>query len=351
MRLLYFDDNGDVSLTKDLLGNDTIPPYAILSHTWAEEEVTFDDITTEAGKQKLGFDKIRFCMQQAAEDDLQYSWVDTCCINKNDTTELQHAINSMFRWYRDAETCYVFLSDVSATKRKVDSDFYLSNWESAFRSSRWFTRGWTLQELLAPRRMRFFSREKKLLGDNQDLLGLVQDITSLPTAALSGDPLDGFEIEERLRWTQTRITTREEDKAYSLLGIFGIFMPLIYGEGEENAFRRLRREIHDRKYLSLGTSVTRQSQSDVANTFHRISHFFQRGLRCVSRICNCTDPHQSQSVSDPSLSTNRKAGIMTYTSQSIPASGYQRILITTLGRRVLEAFSGSREIPVPENPY
>jgi hypothetical protein len=253
MRLLYFGDHGEVSLTRDLLGNDKIPPYAILSHTWGKEEVTFDDITEGTGKEKIGHNKIRFCMQKAVESGLQYSWVDTCCINKNDFTELQHAINSFFRWYRDAAICYVFLSDVSATKRKPDSDIFQSTWEPAFRDSRWFTRGWTLQELLAPRYLKFYSQEGKALGDMQELKHLIHSITGLPVAALLGASLDGFEPEERLSWTDNRTTTREEDKAYSLLGILGVFMPLIYGEGLDNAFRRLRKEIQDRKYLTLGT--------------------------------------------------------------------------------------------------
>jgi hypothetical protein len=253
MRLLYFGDDGKVSLTKDLLGNDTIPPYAILSHTWGDEEVTFEDLTHGAGLGKKGFEKIQFCMQQAAADGLHYSWVDTCCINKNDFTELQHAINSFFPWYRDADICYVFLSDVSATKRKADSEAFQCVWERAFRDSRWFTRGWTLQELLAPRKLKFFSCEGKALGHVQELQYLIHSITKLPIAALTGDSLEEFGIEERLGWTQNRTTTRDEDKAYSLLGIFGVHMPLIYGEGQKKAFRRLRKEIQDHKYLSLGT--------------------------------------------------------------------------------------------------
>lgn len=252
MRLLKYNEHGEVFLTEDLLGKDEIPPYAILSHTWGNEEVTFDDLTNGTGKEKNGHDKIRFCMQQAARDGLHHSWIDTCCIKKTDTTELQHAINSMFRWYKDAAVCYVFLSDVSIAKRKADSESYPSSWEPAFRSSRWFTRGWTLQELLAPQKVNFFSRECKLLGGISELLNLLHSITKLPAAVLTGAPLEGFPIEERLAWTKDRVTTREEDKAYSLLGMFGIFMPLIYGEGEANAFARLRKEIRERQYTTTG---------------------------------------------------------------------------------------------------
>ena len=252
MRLLKYDEHGEVFLTEDLLGKDEIPPYAILSHTWGNEEVTFEDLTNGTGRGKNGHEKIRFCMQQAARDGLHYSWVDTCCIKKTDTTELQHAINSMFRWYKEATVCYVFLTDVSTGKRKFDSESCLASWEPAFRASRWFTRGWTLQELLAPRNVIFFSREGKMLGGIPKLLDILRGVTNLPVAVLKGTSLNEFRIEERLAWTKDRTTTREEDKAYSLLGLCGIFMPLIYGEGEANAFRRLRKEIRERRYATQG---------------------------------------------------------------------------------------------------
>ncbi len=115
MRLLQRSNTGEFSLTKDFVGDDTIPPYAILSHTWGAdtEEVTFEDLTDGTGKDKPGYEKIRFCGEQARRDGLQYFWVDTCCIDKANDTELSQAINSMFRWYRNAAKCYVYLSDVS----------------------------------------------------------------------------------------------------------------------------------------------------------------------------------------------------------------------------------------------
>jgi len=145
MRLLLRSNTGEFSLTKDLVGDDTIPPYAILSHTWKEgQEVTFKDLMDGTGQSKTGYDKIRFCGQQAERDSLQYFWVDTCCINKLNHVELQEAINSMFRWYQNTAKCYVYLSDVLTAKRKASDKFSKCTWESAFRESRWFTRGWTL---------------------------------------------------------------------------------------------------------------------------------------------------------------------------------------------------------------
>jgi hypothetical protein len=244
MRLLHRSDTGEYSLTKDLVGDDTIPPYAILSHTWREgEEVTFKDLMDGTGQSKTGYDKIRFCGQQAEYDGLQYFWVDACCIDKLNHVELQEAINSMFRWYQKATKCYVYLLDVSTTKRRANDECLEYTWEPAFRESRWFTRGWTLQELLAPRSVEFFSREGKQLGDKTALEQKIHEITGIATLALQGTPLCEFSVEERLSWAKSRQTTRKEDRAYSLLGIFDIHISLIYGEGEEHAFKRLRKEI------------------------------------------------------------------------------------------------------------
>jgi hypothetical protein len=176
-------------------------------------------------------------------DGLHYYWVDTCCIDKSNSVELQEAINSMFRWYQNATKCYVYLSDVSTTKRKASDQLSEFTWESAFRASRWFDRGWTLQELLAPGSVEFFSREGKRLGDKKTLERQVHEITGIAVSALQGAPLSQFGVDERLLWAENRQTTRKEDKAYSVLGIFDVYMPLIYGEGRENAFKRLREEI------------------------------------------------------------------------------------------------------------
>jgi hypothetical protein len=145
--------------------------------------------------------------------------------------------------------CYVYLSDVSINKRKESDQSSEYSWESAFRASRWFTRGWTLQELLAPSSVEFFSREGKRLGDKRTLEREIHSITGVAVRALRGVPLSSFTFEERMLWAKSRQTKREEDKAYSLLGIFGIYMPLIYGEGR-NAFYRLEREIFTSTYIS-----------------------------------------------------------------------------------------------------
>jgi hypothetical protein len=240
MRFLQQSDIGEFSLTKDCFGDDQIPRYAILSHTWGSDvdEVTFEDLKSSTGKHKAGYEKIRFCGEQARQDGLQYFWIDTCCINKANYAELSQAINSMFRWYRDASRCYVYLSDVSISKQS--SEF---TWEPSFRGCRWFTRGWTLQELLAPQTVEFFSVERTRLGDKSSLRQQIHEITGISELALQGAPLSGFSVNERLSWMERRRTKLEEDRVYSLLGIFGVYIPPIYNEGVANAFRRLQDEI------------------------------------------------------------------------------------------------------------
>ena len=168
MRLLEYNNDDGFSLTQFF---DDIPPYAILSHTWGLEEVTFKDMIKGNGPTKAGYNKIRFCGEQARRDGLAYFWVDTCCIDKSNSAELAEAINSMFSWYNNSTKCYVYLSDVLIPRRfNID---YKSNrsWEEAFRRSRWFTRGWTIQELIAPASVEFFSKGGELLGNKASLEG------------------------------------------------------------------------------------------------------------------------------------------------------------------------------------
>ncbi|KAM0251725.1 hypothetical protein ACHAQJ_008046 [Trichoderma viride] len=244
MRLLECS-GANFTLTKDLVGD--VPQYAILSHKWGpdSEEVTFRDLVDHTGVEKVGFKKLSFCAEQAKRDGIQFFWVDTCCIDKSNNNELTEAINSMFRYYRNASRCYVYLSDVSTTGYEDNNHKSELAWESAFRASRWFTRGWTLQELLAPGSVEFFTQDGRRLGDKRSLEQQIHEITGIAVPALQGGELSHFHVEERLKWAETRHTTREEDWAYCLLGIFGVFMPLIYGEGKANAVRRFKKEIAD----------------------------------------------------------------------------------------------------------
>jgi hypothetical protein len=214
MRLLQLDNYPRFGLAE--FAEDEVPRYAILSHTWGRDgdEVTYKDIIDGTGSGKAGYDKLRFCAVQAKNDGLGYCWIDTCCIDKTNAAELTEGINSMFRWYQNAIKCYVLLTDVSTPTSEDDRD-------SQLRNSRWFTRGWTLQELIAPQCVEFFSQKCERLGDRKSLEKQIHQVTGISIHALRGEPLSHFAIDERMSWAANRSTKRPEDKVYSLLGIFG----------------------------------------------------------------------------------------------------------------------------------
>ncbi|KAI1322726.1 HET-domain-containing protein [Xylariaceae sp. FL0255] len=205
-------------------------PYAVLSHRWGSEEISFQDLSRR-------LQKIENCCRQALHDGFQWAWVDTCWIDKTSSAELSEAINSMFAWYKRSAVCYIFLNDVSETTVNF------TRTESSFHRSQWFTRGWTLQELLAPRHARFFNSRWEILGEmteQSDLCEIVSSITRIPMGYLNGSlPLSQACVAMRMSWASRRITTRVEDIAYCLLGIFDVNMPLLYGEGSK-AFLRLQ---------------------------------------------------------------------------------------------------------------
>ncbi|KAH8586097.1 heterokaryon incompatibility protein-domain-containing protein [Bisporella sp. PMI_857] len=235
MRLLKRLSGGDFELIS--VNDDDSPPYAILSHTWTDgQEVTYNELVASTGKGKTGYAKIRFCVNRAAEDGIEYSWVDTCCIDRSTSTELSTAINSMFRWYRRASKCYVYLSDISVPEEVTNAEAFRITWEEAFR-----------RKLLAPATVEFFSKEGKRLGSRISLEQEIHEITEIPIGLLRGQSLTEFSVEERMSWAAKRTTTLKEDKVYCLLGIFGVFLSLIYGEGEVYATLRLREEIQRRQ--------------------------------------------------------------------------------------------------------
>lgn len=210
------------------------PQYAILSHTWEVEEVTFDEIGTPEGKLKIGYQKIKDFCEQAKSDNYEYVWIDTCCIDKKSSSELSEAINRMYSYYKDADICYAYLSDVLYDGGFPGRDFA---------KSRWFTRGWTLQELVAPREVVFFDREWMEIGTRAILKDKLEKITTIDKLFLEHpDAVFSASVAQRMSWASKRRTTREEDIAYCLLGIFNVHMPLLYGEGDK-AFMRLQLEL------------------------------------------------------------------------------------------------------------
>ena len=213
-------------------------PYAILSHTWGEEEVTFQDMIRQdrdQAIQKSGYIKILKTCELAREKRISYAWVDTCCIDKCSSAELAEGINSMFRWYKQASICFAHLGDLR----------YDANLSNELKDCRWFTRGWTLQELIAPRKLSFYNSAWEYIGTRGNLWCLISEITGISddyeipndTASLEVIP-----VARRMSWAANRKTTRVEDIAYCLLGIFDVNMPMLYGEGAK-AFERLQEEI------------------------------------------------------------------------------------------------------------
>lgn len=224
-----------------------VPPYAILSHTWANDEISFKEMrSVDIGTNmttKAGWLKIENTCRLALEHGLSHAWVDTCCIDKSSSAELQEAINSMFKWYEYATICFAHFADVTADEDPADDG-------SAFQGCRWFKRGWTLQELLAPSEVEFYDKCWKQISTKSRLRELIEKVTGIksyyvcPSREPGGayDRLSGAGIAERMSWAAERETTRIEDLAYSLLGIFDISMPMLYGEGPK-AFQGLQEEI------------------------------------------------------------------------------------------------------------
>jgi ankyrin repeat protein len=206
----------------------TPPLYAVLSHRWSAEEISFQDIHDgRAEIKETGYAKIRNTCSIAAAGGIDYIWIDTCCIDKTSSAELSEAINSMYRWYREAIVCYAYLADVPDKK---------------FTQSEWFRRGWTLQELIAPSVVIFLDNTWQEIGTKSSLQPAVSKATGIPAEVLLNGDIGNTSVAQRMSWAARRETTVVEDLAYCLLGIFDVNMPMLYGEGVK-AFVRLQEEI------------------------------------------------------------------------------------------------------------
>lgn len=269
MRLLH-----STTLEFNVFHDDQIPPYLILSHTWSEEEVSYQEmrflqrlttlpddlkysqafvatleaatgldsstIRTKSIKDRAGYKKIEKTAQLSKQIGLDYFWIDTCCINKSSSAELQEAINSMFRWYQGSKYCAVYLEDAEPLTRGHYPGLHFLY---AIRHSKWVTRGWTLQELIAPSTVAFYDREWNHLNLDKDrIVHYLCVATGIPEYVLITGDLSRASVARKMSWAACRSTTRREDRAYSLMGIFGINIGMLYGEGD-NAFRRLQEEI------------------------------------------------------------------------------------------------------------
>lgn len=227
----------------DFNHEDARPPYAILSHTWSDDETTdqHDLHLTASHERSFGYRKVVAGCAEARKLGIEWFWADTVCITttKGDE-ELSVALNFMYSWYRDAAVCLVYLADVTGSGLGEEV-------QQQLRRSRWFTRGWTLQELIAPSEVLFFDRNWKQISYLRDCAGLVSRLTGIPSVEREGRvTLDRYTVAQRMSWASHRTTSRAEDRAYSLMGIFNVNMAIRYGEGGEKAFRRLQEHIFSR---------------------------------------------------------------------------------------------------------
>jgi len=311
-----------------------VPPYAILSHTWGADEVSYQDmlLSRDEAEKKQGFDKIEKCAELADRNNISYCWVDTCCIDKSSSTELSEAINSMFRWYKGASVCYAYLSDIpppssylewllGQVERYSDMDRSLfKNWAKKIGASRWFTRGWTLQELIAPRKLEFYSQDWTFAGTKDNLKDHISDITGIPIDVLSSSDVSNTPIACRMSWAANRLTSRTEDIAYCLLGIMEINMPLLYGEGDR-AFIRLQKEL-----ISSSDDPTIFLWTDSSASFSKCSGVLARSPSAFRDLKEFTD-FSVDLASKPYRMTNKGLKISL---QLIPREGYTDEFIAIL---------------------
>jgi len=275
--------------------NEDVPRFAILSHRWfrAKEEPTLQDFKLGQEYMCWGITKLRACCTLARSRGHKYLWADTCCIVKTSSAELTESINSMFRWYQTAEECYAFLVDVQS------QDVSTAQGYREFSRSEWFTRGWTLQELIAPANVLFYNASWQCLGTKKGLCRELSQVTSIGQDVLRGErTLAQCTIAHKMSWAAQRTTQRVEDLAYCLLGLFDVYMPLLYGE-KERAFRRLQEEIL--KHSDDHTIFTWQSKSSAKSVLAPSPVCFS-GLQDIIRIWPTNDTSKGYSLINADLS-------------------------------------------------
>jgi hypothetical protein len=267
-----------------------VPDYVILSHTWGSEEVTLQDILSNVAPSKKGFAKLVGCCKRAKDDGFTYCWIDTCCIDKTSSAELSEAINSMYQWYKGACICYAYLEDVQGNPQLDDYE--------AFSKSRWFTRGWTLQELIAPGIVEFYNVSWVDIGTRSSLQKRLTGITGINGKILTGGNPLNCPVAVRMSWAARRETSRVEDQAYCLLGIFGVNMALLYGEGHR-AFLRLQEEILriDEDYTLFAWDVNSSTGSLLASSPWQFHTFMPRSDLLFDELKDPTQLHDRNNLS------------------------------------------------------
>ncbi|KAF3004593.1 hypothetical protein E8E14_006516 [Neopestalotiopsis sp. 37M] len=310
MRLIdtkrFLDQDDDFLVDKERIGD---KPYAILSHTWGrqmkegtsswggeDDEILFADVGHKDTSEKKpdAWRKIEKACQAAQKQGCDYLWVDTCCFNKESSAELDESINAMFAWYQQSKVCLVYLADF-----QVDS--VDEQGKAELKKCRWFQRGWTLQELIAPETVEFYNQDWKKVGSRIDLVDILHEITEIDRDALTGErSCLSFTVAERMKWAAHRETKRPEDRAYSLLGLFGVQMSLIYGVGGKAAFRRLQVEI-----IQNTTDMTVFAWSPDKDT------------KETSEFCSMLADSPDRFVDSPTMSTMELEGHFSITNRGV----------------------------------
>lgn len=278
--------------------------YAVLSHVWQDVEQSYAEIVAleqnlaPINDPRLSI-KVRKCCRLARAHGFPWFWVDAPCIDQTNSAELSEAISSMYEWYAQASICFAHLPD-------VPSDDLIRAPGSAFRKSVYFRRAWTLQELIAPRRVVFLSADWTVLGDKQELADLLEEITGIDRDVLTfRRPLSDVSVADRLSWASHRNARRPEDVAYCLMGLFGIHMAPLYGEGGYKAFIRLQvnimLEVCDHTLLAWSESQDLRNPSiwpfaPSPKAFTRYAHLvkvdMEHFLASIKPLCSASYPGQ-----------------------------------------------------------
>jgi hypothetical protein len=338
------------------------PPYVILSHRWGHQEATLQHLsqTTPDGKIAAhisymeGYQKIRNFCYLAAHDGFEFAWIDTCCIDKTSSAELSEAINSMYKWYRKAQLCYAYLNDVE-WQQKGDSNLNDEFFET-LSDSQWWRRGWTLQELIAPTRVHFFSRTWTLIGDKVSLGPAITIITGIDQATLEGEDIRKVSVARRMFWASQRTTSKVEDLAYCLLGIFDVNMPLLYGEGEQ-AFVRLQEEVLKVSDDQSIFAWEDQCSDEDAVLFERNGTLLRGPLaRSPAEFSNARDivPYRQQQASQPYAITNYGLRMHMPLHRLRNSGGHTPVFLAELTCHFEGDFSGSLGIyvrPIKSDQY
>lgn len=282
--------------------------YAVLSHVWngAEQQyhaiARLERVGAVVNDARLSF-KVRECHRLAQVYGCPWFWMDAPCIDKKSSAELSESIRSMFKWYSQSSVCFAYLADVPSNSDPIRAP------NSAFRRSRYFLRGWTLQELIAPRRVVFLAKDWTVLGEKRDLAGLLEEITGIDADVLTSHrPLSDISVARRLSWMSRRETSRPEDMAYCMMGLFDIHMPVLYGEGD-TAFGRLQEtilqkirdhtlltwEIQDTRRISSSPSPFAPSPAAFAGASRLVSVDIEQFVAAIAPLCEGYDSHHTVS--------------------------------------------------------